>query len=142
MIVDRRTYNIEHGRLQKALKLLKAEFAAIKEGSYAHPYRIYVSRIGQFSQVAVEWEFENLAEQGAFWTEWRPTSPEFMKNWFGLQWGEIRIEAWDLMEGGQVSPVPVISSNRRLPRPQAAGDGHLEQPRAHAAPPKGQHNNE
>ena len=100
MIVDRRTYNIEYGRHQEALELLKAEFAAIREGGYAHPYRIYVSRIGQFSQVAVEWEFENLAEQETFWAGWRPRGPVFLKDWFGLQRGEIRIEAWDLVEQG------------------------------------------
>jgi len=100
MIVDRRTYNIEYGRYPEAIELLKGEVAAFKDTGYAHAYRIYVSRIGLFSQVALEIEFENLAEQESFWAGWRPTSPEFVKNWFGLQRGELRIEAWDLVEQG------------------------------------------
>jgi hypothetical protein len=100
MIVDRRTYNIKLGHDPEAIELIKAEFAALTERDASPPYRIYVSRIGQFSQMAVEFEFENLAAQERFWAEWRPNNPEFIEEWFGLNRGEIQIKVWDLVERG------------------------------------------
>jgi hypothetical protein len=100
MIVDRRTWNIKLGHDGEALDLIKAEFAALKARDACPPYRIYLSRIGQFSQIAAEYEFENLAAQEKFWAEWRPSTPEFIEHWFGLNRGEIQIEIWDLVERG------------------------------------------
>jgi hypothetical protein len=100
MIVDRRTWNIKLGHHQEAVDLVKAEFAALKERGACPPFRIYVSRIGQWGQIAAEYEFENLAAQEKFWAEWRPSNPKFIEEWFGLNRGEIQIEVWDLVERG------------------------------------------
>jgi hypothetical protein len=100
MIVDRRTWNIKLGHGGEALDLIKAEFAALQARDACPPYRIYLSRTGQFSQIAAEYEFENLAAQEKFWAEWRPSSPKFIEDWFGLNRGEIQIEIWDLVERG------------------------------------------
>jgi NIPSNAP len=100
MIIDRRTYNFEPGRHQEAVDLVKAEFAALVGRDNETPYRITVSRFGRFSQVAIEWEFENLAAQEMYWAGWQPSTPEFLGTWFGLSQGEIQIEIWDLVEQG------------------------------------------
>jgi hypothetical protein len=98
MIVNRRTYNIKFGAMEGALELLKLEGTAARTRGYTDPYRVYVSNIGQFSQIALEWEFETLAALEEFWTSWRPANPEFLEKWFGLQRGEIEIEVWDRVE--------------------------------------------
>ena len=98
MIVNRRTYNIKFGAMEEALELVKPEFAAVRTRGYTHPYRIYVSNIGQFSQIALEWEFQTLAELDEFWTSWRPENPDFPEKWYGLQRAEIEIEVWDLVD--------------------------------------------
>jgi hypothetical protein len=100
MIVDRRTYNIKLGQAEEAVELIKAELVAAKEASHTYSYRVYVCQIGQWGQVAVEFEFDNLAQQEAFWSGWRPKNPEFIKDWFGLNQGEIQIAIWDLAASG------------------------------------------
>ena len=100
MIVDRRTYNIKLGHMQEAIELLKFEINAVIEQGISLPYRIHISRFGRFDQLATEYEFENLAAQEKFWTEWQPKNPEFIDKWFGLMQGEIQLEIWDLVESG------------------------------------------
>ena len=97
MIVDRRTWDIAFGQADKAIELLKAEIEAAQKAGQIGSYRMYVSRIGQWGQVAVEYEFETLAEQEAFWAAWRPKHPSFIKEWFALNRGNIQIEIWDMV---------------------------------------------
>ena len=100
MIVDRRTYNIKLGQAAKAVELLTAELVAAKEAGHSYGYRVYVCQIGQWGQVAVEFEFENLAQQETFWSGWGAKNPDFIKDWFGLNQGEIQIAIWDLVTSG------------------------------------------
>ena len=66
MIVDRRTYNIKHEYFPVAVELVKTELAAMSLRDESLSYRFYIARIWTFHQFAIEWEFENLAEQEKF----------------------------------------------------------------------------
>ena len=101
MIVNRRTFNVKQGRSQEAVELLAGEIAAEKErGGYSGTTRIYTSSIGQFDQVAVEWEYEDLAEYEKGWAEWeaRPTTARVMEKWLELTKSGGTNEIWDLAE--------------------------------------------
>jgi len=98
MIVDRRTYDIRFGHHNRAVELVKAELAAAQEAGSLDTYRVYVSQFGHFSQVAVEFEFETMADQQAFWAGWQPKNPGFVDEWFDeLNRGEIDISIWYLV---------------------------------------------
>lgn len=63
IIVDRRTYDVKLGLSEEAVTMLTAETVAEMAClGVSRPFRIYVSRTGKYSQVAVEWEYENLAD--------------------------------------------------------------------------------
>jgi hypothetical protein len=84
MIVNRRTFNIKSGCMEDAVQLVKQETEAERERSgYSGPVRIYTSETGRFDRLAVEWEYENLAEYEQGWAGWaaRPTTPAFMEKW-------------------------------------------------------------
>lgn len=101
MIVNRQSIHVRPGRMQDAVKLAAKEIAAERERSgYTGRARICTSSIGQFDQMAIEWEYENLAEYEMFWADWsaRPTTPEFMKKWLELTKGGGTNEIWDLVE--------------------------------------------
>ena len=66
VIVDRRIYNIKHEYFPEAVELVKTELAAMSVRDDSLSYRFYIARIGIFHQFAIEWEFENLAEQEKF----------------------------------------------------------------------------
>ena len=71
MIVNRRTFNIKSGCMEDAVQLVQQETKAERErGGYSGPVRIYMSETGRFDRLAVEWEYENLAEYEQGWTEW------------------------------------------------------------------------
>jgi hypothetical protein len=46
--------------------------AVLSPKNLAHAYRLYVSRVGRGGQVAMELEFDTLAEQETWWAGWRP----------------------------------------------------------------------
>jgi len=101
MIVNRRTFNVRPGRMQEAVALVLKEVAAERErGGMSGPVRVYTSSIGTFDQMAVEWEYENLAVYEKGWAEWwaRPTNAAFMQKWFELTKGGGSNEVWDLAE--------------------------------------------
>ena len=100
MIVNHRTLNVKPGRTQEAVELITAEIAADRERGYSGAVRIYTPSIGRFDQLAVEWEYEDLAEYEKGWAEWRaqPTTAEFMKKWLQLTKGGGINEIWDLAE--------------------------------------------
>jgi putative lipoic acid-binding regulatory protein len=63
MIVNRRTFNVKQGCEQELVALVLEEIVATSEdGSYTGTTRVYRSSIGTFNQLAVEWEYEDLAE--------------------------------------------------------------------------------
>jgi hypothetical protein len=101
MIVTRLTFNVKQGRMQEAAEHVAKEIAAERERSgYAGRTRVYTSSIGQFNQLVIEWEYENLAEHENFWAEWRarPTTPAFFEKWAEMTVGTGKNEIWDLQE--------------------------------------------
>ena len=77
MIVNRRTFNVRPGRMEEAVELAAKE---LERGGNFGAVRIYTISIGRFDQMAIEWEFQNLAEYEKGWAEWiaRPTSADFL----------------------------------------------------------------
>jgi hypothetical protein len=101
MIVNRRTFNVKHGREQEAAALALKEIAAEKErGGFSGSARVYTSRIGTFNQMAVEWEYEDLAAYQKGGAEWsaRPTTAAFMQKWLELTKEGGTNEIWALAE--------------------------------------------
>jgi hypothetical protein len=99
MIVNRRTFNVRAGHMEEAVALMLEEIAAEWERSgHSRPVRLYTSRMGTFDQMAVEFEYENLAEYEQFWTQWgaRPTTGPFMQKWLELSNGGGSNEIWAL----------------------------------------------
>jgi hypothetical protein len=101
MIVNRRTFNVKPGHEQETVALVLEEIAADRErGDYTGPTRVYTSNLGTFNQVAVEWEYEDLAEYQKAWAEWwaRPMTAAFMQEWLELTNGGGTNEIWTLAE--------------------------------------------
>ena len=83
MIVERRTFNINLGRMPEAIELVRKYEAQRREDGYTGGFRIYVSSIGKYNQLAMEAEHESLAEYEKALAQWsaRPSSPAFMEKW-------------------------------------------------------------
>jgi hypothetical protein len=87
--------------MEEAVALVLEEVAAESErGGMSGPVRVYTSSIGTFDQMAVEWEYEDLAEYEKRWAEWgaRPTTTAFIQKWLELTKGGGSNEIWDLAE--------------------------------------------
>ena len=67
MIVYRTTFKIKPGRMDEAVALCKAE-----EELYPAPHaiRTYTDNLAPNDTLAIEFEFENLAEMETFWAGW------------------------------------------------------------------------
>jgi hypothetical protein len=101
MIVNRRTFNVKQGCEQELVALVLEEIVATSEdGSYTGTTRVYRSSIGAFDQLAVEWEYENLAEYEKGWAAWweRPTTAAFMQKFLELTKEGGTNEIWELAE--------------------------------------------
>jgi hypothetical protein len=101
MIVNRRTFNVKPNRVEAAVGWLQTEIAAERErGPLPGKYRIFVSSIGTFAQVALESEFEDLAAYDKFWSTWfsRPECQEANKKFVKLLRGGGTNEIWRRVE--------------------------------------------
>ena len=78
MIVQRATWKAKPGHVEDLIALLKSESS--KEGM---SYRVYTTLSGSHETMVVEWEFESLAAQEAFWAKRsaKPETPSFMVKW-------------------------------------------------------------
>jgi hypothetical protein len=98
MIVQRMTIDVEKGRMEDAVALHRKEQAAESELSgYSGTVRLYVSETGKSDRLAIEWEYEDLAEYAKRWADWRarPTTAAFMEKWYGLVKGWVN-EIWNV----------------------------------------------
>lgn len=94
MLVQRMTVNVEKGRMEDILALLKENR---KRSGF--DYRLYEIDIGTFDQIALEFEFEDMATREKSWAEWsaRPETTAFMEKW--LEWTKGGTnEIWQLVE--------------------------------------------
>lgn len=79
MQVQRLEFEVKRGCMPEAVTLLKA---MPKEGNVLPIKRVYTSRIGQQNVIAMELEWESLAEYEKGWAKWdaRPQATAFLKS--------------------------------------------------------------
>jgi LPS sulfotransferase NodH len=97
MIVNRRTFIVKRGRLEEVVALIMAETKRVGQTPVV---RLYLPEIAAFDQIAMEWEFENLAEYQRFWEEWfaSPQGVAFLEKWNDLTETGGANEIWTLAE--------------------------------------------
>ena len=96
MIVQRGTFRIKTGHMDEAAALVLAE-------GKSHPpkhFRVYTSHTGPVNTLAMEWEFENLAEYEQYWAESdaKPETAAFLEKWNELREPVGATEIWELAE--------------------------------------------
>jgi len=91
MIVDRWTYNMKQGKWPELIALFKAE----RERYGSMFDRIYVCRVGNRGRLAVESEFEDMADMEKKMAEFSP-SPDFMKQFVALTESGTTREIWSV----------------------------------------------
>lgn len=77
-----------------------AELARAEREWFGGTYRIYLGNIGPRNDIAMEFEFEDLGEMEAFWSEWSAT-PEFatfLEKWNDLIEAHRTNEIWTVVE--------------------------------------------
>lgn len=95
MIVNRRIFISKQGQEEKVVEVLKSGLAFLP---YQPAYRLYISDIGPFNQIALEIEFKDLAEYERFWTGATENSTEdWWKAWFSATDTGGHNEIWKLM---------------------------------------------
>jgi hypothetical protein len=72
MLVNRRTFIVKNGCWDEAVAMAVAE---VQRVGFPRATRLYVPKIGPFSTLVFEAEFESLAEYEKFWAEYF-ASPE------------------------------------------------------------------
>ena len=98
MIVNRRTWLIKPGRMRDARALIQ-EVVRAKPAGMTRTVRCYVSEFGAWNLLALEAEFETVAECERLVAEWlAPLSPEFWKKWNELRDPGGGNEMWTLIE--------------------------------------------
>jgi hypothetical protein len=98
MIVNRRTFVVKGGRTDDA-KVLTQESLRAKPIGMTRPLRWYVIEFGPWDHLALETEFETLAEYERLTAEWLANlSPEFWKRWNEVMTIGGSNELWTLVE--------------------------------------------
>lgn len=95
MIVQRLTFRARGGQRTAAAELAKAERERL-----GGTHRIYLSYLGRYDTIAMEFDFEDLAGMEAFWSEWfaTPESATFLEEWNELLEADRTNEVWTLVE--------------------------------------------
>ena len=98
MIVNRRTRVVKPGRMDDARALIQ-EAVRAKPSGVTRSVRCYVIEFGAWNLLALEAEFETLAECERLFAEWLASlSPEFWKKWNELRDQGGSNELWTLVE--------------------------------------------
>lgn len=100
MIVDRRTFHVPAGQVESVLQMLENEIR--DHGAPPHGYRVCASETGEFNQVVMETEYENMAEMEAHWADWgtKPTTAAFMERWNAITLPGSSRELWRVVLQG------------------------------------------
>ena len=95
MIVQRLTFRVRGGQ-----RMAAAELAIAERERVGGTHRIYLSYLGRYDTIAMEFDFEDLAEMETFWSEWfaTPESAAFLKQWNDLLQARRTNEVWTLIE--------------------------------------------
>ena len=96
MIVERGTFNVKRGGMEGVVALVLAEI----EKSGPPNTRVFTPNKGPRDVLAIEWEFESLAECEKFWADWlaKPETPAFMEKWNDAVERGGTDEIWTLAE--------------------------------------------
>jgi len=96
MIVERYSWKVKPFCMDKIVELVKAEVATWDKPP---KWRVYTSNIGRENTIAMEFEFENLAEMEKYWAAWvaKPETAEYDKKWNELVETGIGNEIWNLV---------------------------------------------
>lgn len=96
-IINRRTYVADRGKFQEAIELLRG---ATKDARYK--YRICSSYYGAFDAIALEVEFESVAQMEEAWAEVnaQPAMAEFLNKWYAATFSGGSNEVWSLEAQG------------------------------------------
>ena len=98
MIINRRTFVAKPGRTDDA-KVLAQEAVRAKPAGMTRPVRWYEIAFGPWDHLALETEFETLAECERLMDEWLANlSPEFWKKWQEVMATGGSNELWTLVE--------------------------------------------
>ena len=100
MVVIRYTWHIE-AHFEEARKVWME--VRTPESSALRGFRGYQARTGLTNTLALEWEFESLADWEAFLPQFAalPANAEKLRRWDELVPGGATVEIWDLLESGQ-----------------------------------------
>ena len=100
MIVNRRTFVAQRGRMQEALALLKEALAKVGETMDSPiTMRFYSPEFGAFDVFAVEMEYEDWDEYHEALATWKEmVSEEFWEKWYTLTEGGGANEMWNIFE--------------------------------------------
>jgi hypothetical protein len=92
MIVNRREFNIEVGHVEDAIAWMKAL-------QFPKPIRIVTSLSGPFNVLAIEIEFESLAESERLMAEWagRSDSAQLLAKWHEINKSGVN-EYWQVVD--------------------------------------------
>jgi hypothetical protein len=94
MIVNRRTFIAKPGQTEKVVEILNSGLVFVP---FQPKYRLYISDIAPFNQVALEVEFNDLAEYDRFWSgATEKSSEEWWKVWFEATDNGGANEIWKL----------------------------------------------
>ena len=93
MIVNRRTFRVNQGRMDDAVAWFKAL-------NFPKPIRMRRSLSGTTSVLATETEYESLAEYETLMAEWfaRPEAPGLLAKWRGITEGHLINEFWTVID--------------------------------------------
>lgn len=97
MLVNRRTWVVKRGCMQKAVALA---VAAWEQFDQPHVRRFYVPDIAPFDTLVLEIEFEDLEDYQKFWAEWaaRPETAEAQGKFDDVTETGGSNEIWTLVE--------------------------------------------
>ena len=92
MLVQRWEHKVKPGHVQEAVALTKEALALPNAPQYK---RVYTSRIGESNRLAVEWEWESLADYEKAWPAFfaTPGWAAFAKKWDAIR-DESKEEFW------------------------------------------------
>ena len=96
MIAQRFTYRIKPGAADRVIEMIHGEETrSERQGTM----RVYQCTFGPGDTIAMELDFEDMAELQAFWQSWfaRPTTPAFFEEWNQIVKHTVSNEVWDLV---------------------------------------------
>jgi hypothetical protein len=100
MIVVRFTWHYQGTRFATAQRLVTEP--SMPESTALRGWRVYRSRTGLQDTIALEWEFENLADWEGFSAEFfaLPANVEFFRKWREVEPDSSICDVWEVIATG------------------------------------------